>query len=206
MFRNHLKIAWRSIKKDTLFATIKIGGFAVGIAACLLIALFIHNEVGYDQHYTKKDQLYRVVLEGMYKGEVMKSTHFQLPFAEALQNDFPEIKKAGKINTIEIFGAGKRGIRLAGAAQNNLETGFVLADQEAFELLEVKLQQGNPKTALANPKSIVISETKAAKYFNGDKILGETIILDNDESTPYTVTGVMEDAPAHNRYSSVFGY
>ncbi|MEP1016652.1 hypothetical protein, partial [Maribacter dokdonensis] len=68
MSKNHLKIAWRSIKKDTLFATIKIGGFAVGIAACLLIALFIHNEVGYDQHYTKKDQLYRVVLEGMYKG------------------------------------------------------------------------------------------------------------------------------------------
>ncbi|VXB31353.1 ABC transporter permease [Maribacter litoralis] len=204
MFRNHLKIAWRSIKKDTLFATIKIGGFAVGIAACLLIALFINNEVGYDRHYAKKDQLYRVVLEGMYKGEVMKSTHFQLPFAEVLQNDFPEIVKAGKINTIGIFGAGNRGFRLAGESQNNLETGFILADQEAFELLEVELQQGNPKTALANPKSIVISESKAAKYFNGGKVVGETIILDNDQTKPYTVTGVMKDAPKNSHLAYDF--
>ena len=198
MFRNHLKIAWRSLKKDKLFAAIKIGGFAVGIAACLLIALFIRNEVGYDQHYANKDQMYRVVLEGMYKGEVMKSTHFQLPFADALQSDFPEIVKAGKVNTTGIFGAGKRGIRLADESQNNLEDGFLLADQEAFEILEVKLEQGNPNTALANPKSIVISESKAAKYFKNETIIGETIILDNDASKPYTVTGVMKDAPKNS--------
>jgi putative ABC transport system permease protein len=198
MFRNHLKIAWRSLKKDKLFAAIKIGGFAVGIAACLLIALFIRNEVGYDQHYANKDQMYRVVLEGMYKGEVMKSTHFQLPFADALQSDFPEIVKAGKVNTTGIFGAGKRGIRLADESQNNLEDGFLLADQEAFEILEVKLEQGNPNTALANPKSIVISESKAAKYFKNETIIGETIILDNDASKPYTVTGVMKDTPKNS--------
>ena len=64
MFKNHLKIAWRSIRKDKLFTAIKIGGFAVGIAACLLIALFIRNEVSYDEHYTNKDQIYRVVLQG----------------------------------------------------------------------------------------------------------------------------------------------
>jgi len=202
MLRNHLKIAWRSIKKDKLFATIKIGGFALGIAACLLIALFIRNEVGYDQHYAQKDRIYRVVLQGMYKGEVMKSTHFQLPFADALESDFPEISKAGKINIIEIFGAGKRGIRIAGASQNNLETGFLLADQEAFEILEVKLEQGNPNTALVNPRSIVISESKAAKYFKDGKAVGETIILDNDPSKPYTVTGVMREAPknSHLKY------
>lgn len=198
MFRNHLKIAWRSLKKDKLFAAIKIGGFAVGIAACLLIALFIRNEVGYDQHYANKDQMYRVVLEGMYKGEVMKSTHFQLPFADALQSDFPEIVKAGKVNTTGIFGAGKRGIRLADESQNNLEDGFLLADQEAFEILEVKLEQGNPNTALANPKSIVISESKAVKYFKNEAIIGETIILDNDASKPYTVTGVMKDTPKNS--------
>ncbi|MDO6471085.1 ABC transporter permease [Maribacter sp. 1_MG-2023] len=198
MYRNHLKIAWRSLKKDKLFAAIKIGGFAVGIAACLLIALFIRNEVGYDQHYANKDQMYRVVLEGMYKGEVMKSTHFQLPFADVLQSDFPEIMKAGKVNTTGIFGAGKRGIRLADESQNNLEDGFLLADQEAFEILDVKLEQGNPNTALANPKSIVISESKAAKYFKNETIIGETIILDNDASKPYTVTGVMKDAPKNS--------
>src|SRR5690606_19170668 len=148
MFKNHLRIAWRNIKKDTLFTAIKIGGFAVGIAACLLIALFIRNEVSYDQHYTKKDQIYRVVMQGMFQGEVMKSTRFQLPFADALQSDFPEITKAGKVNTIEIFGAGKRGMRLNGKQQNTFEENFILADQEAFDILEIHLEQGNPETAL----------------------------------------------------------
>ena len=62
MFKNHLRIAWRNIKKDKLFTTIKIGGFAVGIAACLLIALFIGNELSYDTHYRNKNRIYRVVM------------------------------------------------------------------------------------------------------------------------------------------------
>ena len=195
MFKNNIKIAWRSIKKDKLFTTIKIGGFAVGIAACLLIALFIRNELSYDQHYTNKDQIYRVVMQGQWNGELMQSVHFQLPFADALQSDFPEIIKAGKVNTIEIFGAGKRGMRLSGRSQNNFEDGFMLADQEAFDILEIPLEQGNPDEALTSPKSIVISKSKADKYFQNGKALGETIILDNDASKPYTVTGVMKEVP-----------
>ena len=195
MFKNHIKIAWRSIKKDKLFTTIKIGGFAVGIAACLLIALFIRNEVSYDQHYEKKNQIYRVVMQGMFNGEQVKSTHFQLPLADALEADFPEILKAGKVNTIEIFGAGKHAMHLEGEVQNNFEEGFVLADQEAFDILEIQLEQGNTATALTNPKSIVISRTKADKYFKNGKAIGETIILDDDSAKPYTVTGIMKDVP-----------
>ncbi|AEM70317.1 protein of unknown function DUF214 [Allomuricauda ruestringensis DSM 13258] len=195
MFKNHLNIAWRTIKKDKLFTFIKTGGFAVGIAACLLIALFIRNEVSYDQHYAKKNQIYRVVFQGEIQGEVMKSTHFQLPFADALQSDFPEIIKAGKVNTIEIFGAGKRGFRLTGKKENTFEENFILADQEAFDILEIQLEQGDPATALTEPKSIVLSKSKAEKYFPNGNALEQTIFLDNDTSTPYTVTGVMEDVP-----------
>lgn len=198
MLKNHLKIAWRSIKKDKLFTTIKIGGFAMGIAACLLIALFIRNELSYDAHYANKNQIYRVVLQGQMNGETLKSVHFQLPFADALQSDFPEIIKAGKINTTETFGAGQRGMRLEGKSQNTFEDGFLLADQEAFDILEVTLEQGKPEEALTNPKSIVISKSKANKYFQNGKALGQTIILDNDTSKPYTVTGVMKDVPENS--------
>jgi len=198
MFRNHIKIAWRNIKKDRLFTIIKIGGFAMGIAACLLIALFIGNELGYDEHYQNKNQIYRVVMQGQMNGETLKSTHFQLPLATALQSDFPEILKAGKVNTIEIFGAGKRGMRLAGETQNIFEEGFVLADQEAFDILEFQLVEGNPKEALKNPKSIVISKSRAERYFPNGKALGQTIILDNDPLTPYTVTGVMANVPKNS--------
>ena len=198
MFKNHLNIAWRTIKKDKLFTFIKIGGFAVGIAACLLIALFIRNEISYDEHYTKKDQIYRVVFQGEVQGEVMKSTHFQLPFADALQSDFPEITKAGKVNTIEIFGAGKRGMRVSGQNENTFEENFILADQEAFDILEIQLDEGNPQTALSRPSSIVMSRSKADKYFPNGDALQQTIFLDNDTSKPYTVTGIMEDVPENS--------
>jgi putative ABC transport system permease protein len=198
MFKNHLNIAWRTIKKDKLFTFIKIGGFAVGIAACLLIALFIRNEISYDEHYTKKDQIYRVVFQGEIQGEVMKSTHFQLPFADALQSDFPEITKAGKVNTIEIFGAGKRGMRVSGQNENTFEENFILADQEAFDILEIQLDEGNPQTALSRPSSIVMSRSKADKYFPNGDALQQTIFLDNDTSKPYTVTGIMEDVPENS--------
>ncbi|RIV34915.1 ABC transporter permease [Flagellimonas lutimaris] len=204
MFKNHLNIAWRTIKKDKLFTFIKIGGFAVGIAACLLIALFIRNEVSYDQHYAKKDQIYRVVMQGVLQGEVLKSTHFQLPFAEAVQSDFPEIIKAGKVNNIEIFGAGKHGIRVNGKQENTFEENFVLADQEAFDILEINLKQGNPETALIEPKSLVISKSKAEKYFPNGNALEQTIFLDNDTSKPYTITGVMEDIPENSHLNFDF--
>lgn len=170
----------------------------MGIAACLLIALFIRNEVSYDQHYAKKNQIYRVVFQGEVQGEVMKSTHFQLPLADALQSDFPEIIKAGKVNTIEIFGAGKRGMRLNGKQENTFEENFILADQEAFDILEIQLDQGDPTTALTEPRSIVMSRSKAEKYFPNGNALGRTLFLDNDTTSPYTVTGVMEDVPENS--------
>ncbi|MEO9891764.1 ABC transporter permease [Aurantibacter sp.] len=198
MFKNYFKIAWRNIKKDRLFTIIKVGGFSLGIAACLLITLFIQNEVSYDEHYEKKHQLYRVIMQGEMNGETLKSTHFQLPFAATLESDFPEIIRAGKINTIEIFGAGKRGIRLENEVQNNFEDGFILADQEAFDILEIELIEGTTETALTAPKSVVISKTKADKYFQNKKAIGQTIILDNDTANPYVVTGVMKDVPTNS--------
>ena len=204
MIKNNLKITLRSIKKDKLFTIVKIGGFAMGIAACLLIALFIRNELSYDQHYVQKNRIFRVVMQGYLNGEVMKSTHFQLPFADALQEDFPEITKAGKVNTIEIFGAGRRGMRLSGKSQNTYEEGFVLADQEAFEILEVPLEYGNRNEALTNPKSIVLSKSKAQKYFPNGNAVGQTIILDNNASEPYTVTGVMKEMPKNSHLTFDF--
>lgn len=204
MFRTHLNVAWRTIKKDKLFTLIKIGGFAVGICACILISLFIKNEVSYDKHYVKNDQIYRVVMQGVFEGEVMKSTHFPLPFSEALQTDFAEIEKAGKVNSIEIFGAGKRGFRLEGKQENTFEENFLLADQEAFDILEIELEQGNPETALLNPQSIVLSEAKAAKYFPNGNAIGQTVFLDNDATKPYTITGIMHDVPTNSHLNFDF--
>ena len=193
MFKNHLRIAWRNIKKDKLFTTIKIGGFAVGIAACLLIALFIGNELSYDTHYRNKNRVYRVVMQGVMGGEQLKSVHFQLPFAETLEATFPEVLKAGKINTSELFGAGRRPLRAAGTSQNNFEEGFIYADQQVFDILELELSEGTPENLLTNPGSVVMTAKKAAKYFPEGNAVGKTVYLDDNSTRPYTVTGVIKE-------------
>ena len=204
MLKNHLKIAWRNLRKDGLFTAIKIGGFAIGISACLLILFFIKDEVSYDTHYANKDHLYRVVMEGEMNGEVLKSVHFQLLLAETLQSEFPEITKAGKINTSELFGAGKKGFRPSNAAENNLEDGFIFGDQQVVELLELQLLEGNPKQVLTQPNSILISEDKAKKYFPNGNALGQSIVLDNDTENPYMVSGVMKNVPKNSHLQFSF--
>lgn len=204
MFKNHLKVAWRSIKKEKLFTFIKIGGFAVGIAACLLIALFICDELSYDEHYTNKDSIYRVVLNYNIDGEILKNVSFPLVLAKTLAADFPEIKKAGKGLTSQIIGGGKRGLRKSGVVRNNFEEGFLYGDQELLEILEISLEQGNSQEALLRPHSMVISKTKASEYFPNGNAIGQTILLDNNSSNPYTITGVMNDMPKNSHLNFDF--
>ena len=205
MLKNYLKIAWRSIKGGKLFAFIKIGSFAMGIAGCLLIALFIKNELGYDDHYQNKNRIYRVVMQGIMNGEQLKSVHFQRLFAETLQSTYPEIEKAGKINTSELFGAGRRALRVKGTTQNNFDEGFIYADQQVFEILELDLLEGSPENVLTNPGSIVMTSSKASKYFPDGNAVGQTVFLDDDTSKPYTVTGIIKENKEEKSHLD-FGY
>ncbi|WP_025665217.1 ABC transporter permease [Aquimarina megaterium] len=204
MLKNHLKIAWRSILKDKMFTFIKIGGFAVGIMACVLIALFIKDELSYDKHYVSEKQIFRVYTEVIHKGELIKWTHYPAPFAKALKKDFPEIEKSGRFLTSELFGTGNKELRIEGETENIFENGFIFADQELLEILEIPLAQGSTKSVLSQPGTIVISQAKADKYFpNGDAI-GKTLILDNNTEKPYKITGVMKDSPENTHFKYNF--
>ena len=88
MFRNNLKIAWRNLVKEKIYSSVKIGGFALGIAACLLIALFINDELSYDRNFSDGDRIYRVII--VYK-DIANDIYLQAPFAGALKEDFPEV-------------------------------------------------------------------------------------------------------------------
>ena len=177
----------------------------MGIAACILIALFIKNELSYDNHYKNKNRIYRVVMQGQMNGETLKSVHFQRLFAETLESTYPEIEKAGKINTSELFGAGRRALRVKGSSQNNFEEGFIYADQQVAEILEFDVLEGNPKNLLTNPGSIVLTDAKAAKYFPDGNAVGSTVYLDDNSSKPYTVTGVIKTGEEEKSHLD-FGY
>src|ERR1044071_10187733 len=118
-----------------MYSSIKVGGFALGITACFLIALFIRDELSYDRHIPEADRIYRVVDVYNNNGNIEKGTWFQAPFANALKEDYPEVEKAGRINSSPLFGAGGNEFRPADQLENTYEEDFTYADQEFLELL-----------------------------------------------------------------------
>ena len=204
MYKSNFKIAWRNMAKHKMYSSIKIGGFAIGIAACLLIALFILDELNYDQFYPKTNRIYRVVgemTEGEFRG---KTLAFPAPFAKALKEEFPEIEKAGRLNASALFTGGGNSIRRVGVKENAYEEGFAYVDQEWLELLQLPWEYGGPNSALKEPNTIVISKRKADFYFPNENPVGKTIIINNDEKKPLKIGGVIRDFPSNSHLNFDF--
>jgi putative ABC transport system permease protein len=201
-----------------MYSLVKIGGFALSIAACLLIALFIRDELSYDKQFPDGDRIYRVVQEYNNDGVIfLKTVCLPAPFANALIEEFPEVEKAGRINPQEIFGAGSKEIRRSDKLQNTHEEGFVLVDQDFLNIFQTPMIYGDREHALDEPNTIVISKRKADKYFPNEDPVGKTFIIDDnkspyigntfmvnyDRSKPYRITGVM-DFPSHSHFQYDF--
>lgn len=192
MTKNDIKIAWRQLKKGRVYSFIKISGFAVGIAACLLITLFIKDELGYDQHYQYKDRIFRVINKYTENGEKEEWTTFAAPLAKVLKSEYPEVESAGRFLSAEYFGAGSNQFRRSEQDQIYYEKGFVFIDQELLDILEIEFISGNKLSALRKPMSMVISKEKADKYFPNEDPIGKTIVLNNDPERTYVITGVVQ--------------
>jgi putative ABC transport system permease protein len=202
MFKNYFKIAWRNLAKQKMYSSIKIGGFALGIAACLLIALFINDELSYDRHFPDGDRIYRVLID--YK-DVAKDVYLQAPFAHALKEDFPEVEQVGRLKPQELFGAGSNQIRRSDKNMNTYEEGFAYADQSLLELLNIPMVYGNQAHALDEPNTIVISKRIADKYFPNEDPVGKTFIINNNLSNPYRIGGVFSFLEkSHFQYDFLF--
>jgi len=193
MFKNYFKISWRNLVRQKMYSFVKIGGFAIGVAACLLIGIFIKDELSFDKQYPKHKQLYRVIGEMTQDGDTKKGVAFPPPMAAALKADFPEILEAGRYNNSELFGAGGSEVRPDGTDDNSFDEGFVYFDQALVNMLQLKFVYGDPETALSQPNAIVITQRKAAKYFPRENPVGKILIVNNNKERPYTVGGVIED-------------
>jgi putative ABC transport system permease protein len=197
MIKNYLKIALRQLRKQKMYAAIKIGGFALGIAACLLIALYIKDETSYDRSYPDADRIFRVVGFYAHDGKVEKGTDWPAPMGKVIQSDLPEVEYCGRLMPNNLIGhAGNDELRRADKVQNTYEQGFVYADQQMLDILELPFVAGNRESALKEPYTMVISKSKADKYFPGQNPIGQTMILDNDKAHAYRITGVMADIPS----------
>jgi putative ABC transport system permease protein len=197
MYLHYLRIAFRNMSKQKMYAVIKIGGFAIGIAACLLIGLLIRHELSYDAGYANGPHIFRVIEGYLENGKEEKSPSLPAPFAQAMKNDFPEVEKAGRLMPSNLFyGAGSNQLRKNDDPNNTYEEGFAFADQELLDILQLPMVYGNRSSALAEPNTMVITRRKAEKYFPGQDPVGKIMFLNNDQKRPFKIGGVLENWPA----------
>ena len=186
-----------------MYSAIKIGGFALSIAACLLIGLYIRDELRYDKNWTYADRIYRITGEYNNNGKMETGADWPAPMAKALKEDFPEVERSGRLMPHPLFYcAGSNQVRRTDVTQNNYEEGFTYADQDMLDILQVPMVYGDRKRALSEPNTMVISKRKADKYFPNQNPVGKTMILNNDNNRVYKIGGVVEDFPStsHIRY------
>ena len=150
MIKNYLKIALRQLRKQKMYAVIKIGGFALSIAACLLIGLYIRDELNYDKSYPDTDRIYRILNTVPIDGKVQRGTSFPAPFSAAVKANFPEIEKSARLMSSALFdGAGSNELRRSDQVENTHEEGFAYTDQALLDILKLPMVYGDRKTALA---------------------------------------------------------
>jgi putative ABC transport system permease protein len=205
MLKNYFKIAIRQLKSQKMYSAIKIGGFALSIAACLLIALFIRDELSYDLKNPHGDRAYRLTREFQNNGQTSMGWSTSAPLAKTLKADFPEVEKAGRLMSFPLFyGAGSNEVRKAGGDQDIYEEGFAYADNDLLDILAIPMVYGDREHALDKPNTVVITRRKANKYFPGENPVGKVIYLNNNKDQPYTIAGVMEDFPHNSHFQYDF--
>jgi putative ABC transport system permease protein len=201
MIKNYLKIALRQLRKQKMYSAIKIGGFALSIAACLLIGLYIIDELSYDKTYPNQNRIYRLLETYSHDGKVERGDSYPAPISYALTKDFPEIEKSARIMPNSLFdGAGSNEVRRADQADNTHEEGFTYADPDLLTILNIPMVYGSHNSALSEPGRLVISKRKADKYFPNQNPVGKVMYLNNNKKNPYTIGGVMENFPATSQF------
>ncbi|WP_419701020.1 ABC transporter permease [Mucilaginibacter sp. NFX135] len=196
MIKNYLKIAFRQLLKQKMYAAIKVGGFALSIAACLLIALYIREEMSFDKSYPDSDRIYRIV--GQYNMDNIheKGVDWPAVMGKTLKSDFPEVEKFGRLMPNSLFwGAGSNELKRSDAPENTHEDGFAYADQSLIDILKLPMVYGDAAHALSEPYTMLISKSKADKYFPGQNPVGKVMYLNNNKSRAYKIGAVMQDLP-----------
>ena len=183
MFRNYLTVAFRNLVRHKVYSAINISGLAVGMACCILILLYVQDELSYDRFHEKADRIYRVVKELDYgNGRISRSASSPRPMALVLPEEFPEIEKAVRL------GAGRTVMSYGDKRFSHM---LFFVDPGIFEVFDFPLLRGDPKTALSEPSSIVITQAVAGKYFGDADPMGK--ILTGPRNRDYKVTGILRD-------------
>ena len=187
MLKNYLKIAFRNLIRNKLFSLINILGLAIGIASCLLILLYVLDELKYDKYHSDAENIYRIIPQSIKTGERWAN----LPgiMQPIIANEIPEIEEAVRLRLYHecVLSIGEN---------HYVQKNFVLADSTVFNIFSWELIVGNPQTALCEPNSVIISENVVKKYFGDTDPIGK--IIEFDHEFKFTVTGILKNIPEHS--------
>jgi putative ABC transport system permease protein len=190
MFKNYFKTAWRSFLKNKIFSFINIAGLSIGISVCFIILLYVQNELSFDRFNKNADRIVRVVFQANINGGKINESNVMPPVAQTMKTDYPEVEDATRIH---VYGAPK--VTYKGKTFKDDELAFV--DPNFFNIFTLPLIEGNAKTALQQPHTLVISKALAKKYFGDEAPIGKTVSFDNNV---YKVTGLIDKVPANSHF------
>ncbi|MFC2165043.1 ABC transporter permease [Acidobacteriota bacterium] len=191
MLKNYIKIALRNIRKQKGYSLINILGLAIGMASCLLILLYVQDELSYDRYHDKADRIYRVAGSYRMGGRGFQTATVGAPTAKALIDDFSEVENAVRFRD--------RGSYIVQYGDDSFkERQIVFADPSFFSIFTIPLLKGDPFTALSNPNSLVLNQNTAEKYFGQEDPMGKTLRLDDRDD--YKVTGVFDRIPSNSHF------
>jgi putative ABC transport system permease protein len=186
MFKNYFSIALRNLWRNKGFSAITIFGLAIGMTTCLLITLFVTDELSYDQFNKKGGRIYRINADFFVNGNAFKERYTPSQLGPVLQQEYPNVE-----NYVRFIHQGN--ILVKKGTTTLVEKNACFADSSLFDVFSLQLISGDPKTALTQPHTMVISERMALKYFNSTDVVGKTLQTDNVAA--YQVSGVIKDVP-----------
>ncbi|MBU1100227.1 MAG: ABC transporter permease [Bacteroidetes bacterium] len=188
MLNNTIKITLRNLLKYKIYSVINIAGFAIGLASCMLILLYVNYELSYDSFYEEGDNIYRVSVKGAIGENAINQAVTPPPMAHAMVDEYPEV-----INAVRVMPT--KDMLIRPADNIFIENNFLWADSTFFEVFTYKLLLGDRATVLSEHHTVVLTEKTALKYFGRIDVLGE--IIEFEDFTPYKVSGVCENPPAN---------
>jgi len=191
MWSNYLNTAVRNLWKQKYYTLINVLGLALGLACFLFILAYVKDELSYDRYHEKADRIYRADFRGVIFGQDFDIGEVGDPFGPTVLEDFPEVEQQVRLRS--------RGSFLVRHEEDSYrEEDVIFADSTFFDVFSFPLLKGDPKAALAEPNTLVITPGVAKKYFGAKDPIGQTLILDNEY--PYRVSGLMEEMPANTHF------